>query len=289
MEDDEEFYNSLIEGAKQDWQYHEICQWLPYKPETIDEIAQNMAAKGYRQDRPIVVFEGAILDGRHRYEAAVKANVDPVFIEFEGSREEAIDYVTSENVARRHLNNTEKEFFYVQRANALGVRKREDSLKQNTTDAQNCATIPSQEDHADALGVHRNTVVNWEKDRKEIMQDPDLSSKLDTFDGFKEAKKEIKERRVARKIVVPDYNISEAMGALTGMAWLYAKEYQGTPEQAASVLFGELVKGCERDDISMSIARDRIKWFLEFKQALDLAEPDLLDFLDEKPDLKIVN
>lgn len=285
MEDDEEFYNSLTERAKQDWQYHEICQWLPYKPETIDEIAQNMTAKGYRQDRPIVVFEGAILDGRHRYEAAIKANVDPIFVEFEGSREEAIDYVTSENVARRHLSNPEKEFFYVQRAEALGVRTKADNQHvKNFT-----STPPSQEDHAEALGVTRRTVANWEDTRKEIKADPELSEKAKTFEGFKEAKKEVKERRVARKIVVPDYNVSEAMGALSGMAWLYAKEYEGTPEEAASILFGELIKGCERDEISMSIARDRIKWFLEFKQALDLAEPAMLDFLDEKPDLKIVN
>ena len=288
MEDDEDFYNSLMEEAKQDWQYHEICQWLPYKPETIDEIAQNMAAKGYRQDRPIVVFEGAILDGRHRYEAAIKANVDPIFVEFEGSREEAIDYVTSENVARRHLSNPEKEFFYVQRAEALGVQSRGGD-RRSEINVTNVTMVPSQEDHAEALGVARETVNRWENTRKEIKADPELSQKAKTFDGYKEAKKEVKERRVARKIVVPDYNVSEAMGALSGMAWLYAKEYEGTPEEAASILFGELIKGCERDEISMSIARDRIKWFLEFKQALDLAEPAMLDFLDEKPDLKIVN
>ena len=32
--------------------------------------------------------------------------------------------MTSENVARRHLNSQEKEYFYVQRAEALGVQTR---------------------------------------------------------------------------------------------------------------------------------------------------------------------
>ena len=105
--------------AKPEWQYHEICLWLPHKPETVDDIANDIACNGFRLDRPIATYEGKILDGRHRYEAALKAGVDPVFVEFQGTKEEAISYVTSENVARRHLNSQEKMFFYVQRADAL--------------------------------------------------------------------------------------------------------------------------------------------------------------------------
>ena len=170
MDDDEEYLGELMRHAKTDWQYHEICQWLPYKPETIAEIAQSMASKGYRPDRPIIVFEGCILDGRHRYEAAIKANVDPLFVEFHVSREEAIDYVTSENVARRHLNNAEKEFFYVQRANALGVQSRGGDRK-SEINPTNVGMVPSAKEHADALGVSDRTVERWEDDRKEIMAD----------------------------------------------------------------------------------------------------------------------
>ena len=36
-------------------------------------------------------------------------------------------------------------------ADALGVRKREDNLKQNTTNPTNVGTVPSQEEHADAF------------------------------------------------------------------------------------------------------------------------------------------
>jgi hypothetical protein len=38
----------------------------------------------------------------------------------------------------------------------------------------------------------------------------------------------------------------------------------------------------------MSIARDYVKWFLEFKEVLDLAQPDLEAFLEDKPNLKVV-
>jgi hypothetical protein len=196
--DDEAWLNSVVGDVAEKWSYHEICKWLPYKPETIDDIANDMVANGYRHDRPVVVYEGSILDGRHRYEAALKAGVDPIFVEFQGTKEEAINYVTSENVARRHLNNREKEYFYAKRADALGVRKREDSLKQNSTDTPNGATEPkSAKEHADDIGVGHRTVSRWEETRKEIKADPVLSQKATTPEGYQEAKREVQKRRKA--------------------------------------------------------------------------------------------
>ena len=195
--DDDEYFKELIEAtSSSDWGYHEICKWLPYKPETIDDIANDMVANGYRQDRPIMLYEGSILDGRHRYEAALKAGAEPIFVEFQGSVVDAIAYVTSENVARRHLNSREKEFFYVQMTEYLGVRKNGDRSKA----PQNCGgSAPPAKDHAGSIGVHVNTVTNWEKDRKEIKSDPVLSQKAKTPEGYQEAKKEVQKRRKATK------------------------------------------------------------------------------------------
>jgi len=98
-------------------------------------------------------------------------------------------------VERGHWSNEAKEYYYAKRTDALGVRNREDSLKQNSTDTPNGATVPSQEEHADALGVGHRTVSRWEKDRKEIMSDPELAAKAITPEGYKEAKKVIRDRR----------------------------------------------------------------------------------------------
>jgi hypothetical protein len=95
-------------------------------------------------------------------------------------------------VERGHWTNEAKEYYYAKRAEALGVRNREDSLKQNSTDTPNGATVPSQEEHADALGVGHRTVSRWEKDRKEIMSDPELAEKATTPEGYKEAKKAVR-------------------------------------------------------------------------------------------------
>ena len=192
MTDDE--WLESVSKDKPEWQYHEICLWLPHKPETVEDIANDMVANGFRLDRAIATYEGKILDGRHRYEASVKAGADPIFVEFQGTKEEAIAYVTSENVARRHLSGSEKKYFYVKRTEALGVRTKADNQH-----VVNTTSTPSQADHAGALGVHRDTVARWEKDRKEIVADPKLSEKAATPEGYKEAEREVKKRRKATK------------------------------------------------------------------------------------------
>ena len=198
--DDNEYLASMLPD-KPEWQYHEVCLWLPHKPETVEDIANDMAANGFRLDRAIATYEGKILDGRHRYEAALKAGLDPIFAEFNGTREEAISYVTSENVARRHLNSQEKEYFYVQRAEALGVQTRGGSgnNQYQSGNVTNVTLAPSQEEHATALGVSRETVNRWEADRKEITSDPELAAKATTPKGYKEAKAEVKDRRQKQK------------------------------------------------------------------------------------------
>lgn len=86
----------------------------------------------------------------------------------------------------------------------------------------------------------------------------------------------------------PDYCIAEGMGAIKGIAELYSREYGGTPEDAADVLFSQTVKGCEQDSIGMSIARDRVKWFLKLKEVMDLVEPKMHDFLNQESKLQVV-
>ena len=177
--------------------YHDICMWLPHKPDTIADIAKDMTNNGFREDRPIVLYEGAILDGRHRYEAAIDAGVDPIYVEYEGTREDAINYVTSENVNRRHLKNEEKEYFYIKLAGEVGVRKGGSHKRFDRVARSN--DLPTQVEHADALGVGEATVRRWEADRKEMVKDPELSKKMTTPEGFKEAKKEVQQRRKATK------------------------------------------------------------------------------------------
>jgi len=198
MTDDE--WLTSMSPIKPEWEYHELCLWSPFIQETVDKIAKNMKGDGFDRKHPILTYEGKILDGRHRYLAAVKAGVDPIFTEFQGTREEAVKEVTKEQVDRGHWTDEAKNFFYAKVATALGVRKREDSLRQNSTDPTIVGTIPkSAKEHADDLGVTERTVERWEKDRKEIMADPELAEKSTTPEGYKEAKSIVKQRREKQK------------------------------------------------------------------------------------------
>jgi hypothetical protein len=103
-----------------------------------------------------------------------------------------------------------------------------------------------------------------------------------------EASERVKERKASMP-TVPDYNVSEAMGAIKGIAQMYGKRYSGNTEDAAQVLLDKIMEGYNQDDVGLSIARDYAKWFLSLKEVLDLVEPELQDFLTEKPELKVVN
>ena len=195
MDDDEWLAN--MSPIKPEWEYHEICLWSPFIEDTVNKVANRMKLSGFDRNQSVVLYEGKILDGRHRYLAAVKAGIDPIFSEFQGTREEAIEYVTMKQVERGHWSNEAKEYYYAKRAEALGVRERGKTWDSRTQDniGVNTTIIPSQQDHAGSLGVHRDTIARWEKDRKEIMSDPELAEKATTLEGYKEAKKVVRDRR----------------------------------------------------------------------------------------------
>ena len=113
------------------------------------------------------------------------------------SNEEAIEYVTMKQVERGHWSNEAKEYYYAKRAEALGVRERggDRQSEEAKSNVVNTTMVPSQQDHAGSLGVHRDTIARWEKDRKEIMSDPELAEKATTLQGYKEAKKVVGDRR----------------------------------------------------------------------------------------------
>lgn len=72
----------------------------------VRKLAEDIEANGLRDD--IVLFEGKILDGRHRHEACLLAGVEPRFSNFEGSEDEALKLVLSRNLHRRHLSESQR-------------------------------------------------------------------------------------------------------------------------------------------------------------------------------------
>lgn len=83
---------------------HEFC----LIPDALDatemaKLESSMRSVGFMPEHPITTFEGKILDGWHRYQAARIVGVEPLFIEFNGTREQALDRAYFSLFARRHI------------------------------------------------------------------------------------------------------------------------------------------------------------------------------------------
>jgi hypothetical protein len=72
--------------------------------QAFKDLVEDIRTQG--QIEPIELFEGKILDGRHRYRACVAAGVEPKTATWSGDNPYA--YVVSKNLHRRHLTDDQR-------------------------------------------------------------------------------------------------------------------------------------------------------------------------------------
>src|SRR3954463_10312020 len=72
----------------------------------FDGLVADIRAHGQRD--PIVIYDGRILDGRNRWRACKAARVDPKTREFRGTLADALAFVVSTNLHRRHLDESQR-------------------------------------------------------------------------------------------------------------------------------------------------------------------------------------
>lgn len=85
---------------------HPIAELLPVMTEAeLQHLADDIKAHGLHH--PVVVYEGQILDGRHRFKACQMAGVAARFTEFKGDDAAAVAMVYSANLARRQLTKSQ--------------------------------------------------------------------------------------------------------------------------------------------------------------------------------------
>lgn len=116
--------------------------------EEFTALVSDIQQHGQRD--PIVVHDGAILDGRNRYSACMKLGIEPVTEEWSG--DDPLSFVVSKNLHRRHLNESQRAMVAARMMNMV----RGDN--QHTKEVGAKAPTISKDEAAKMLNVDRATV-----------------------------------------------------------------------------------------------------------------------------------
>ena len=87
------------------------------------ELVRSIRERGYDSRHPILLYEGQILDGWHRWKVCQELGIEPTFEIFEGTKAEAHKIVFSENIARRQMSQSQKSMAYLVRNGWLPPRE----------------------------------------------------------------------------------------------------------------------------------------------------------------------
>lgn len=75
--------------------------------EEYEALKDDIQKNGYREDLPIIIYNGGIIDGWNRYRACKDLGVTPKVKMFRGNDQEAIEYIMSSN-KRRNLTSSQR-------------------------------------------------------------------------------------------------------------------------------------------------------------------------------------
>ena len=83
---------------------HPMSEIYPkMNPGDFGLLVESIRDNGFDPAFPIYTFEGQIIDGWHRYQAAKEVGVDPIIDEWPGSEADILGFVVRANGSRRHL------------------------------------------------------------------------------------------------------------------------------------------------------------------------------------------
>lgn len=142
-------------------QFHPLADAFPLlEGREFMDLSDDIAANGL--NHPVVIFEGKILDGRNRYRACLSARVEPFRREFAGDFAAARRFVISENLRRRHLDESQRAIAGAKLSNI------KPGDNQHTIGSANLQSLAiSQSDAADMLGVSTRSIASAAKVLKE--------------------------------------------------------------------------------------------------------------------------
>jgi ParB-like chromosome segregation protein Spo0J len=215
-----EFGNGKAAGHHQDLVAHPIAEIFPkMDPNDYADLVEDIRANGLHT--PITLYEGKILDGRHRYRACREADAEPLFGHYQGG--DPVGHVISLNAKRRHLTPSQKAMI----ADRLAILRR--GQKKSDT-----AIAVSQAEAAKQLGVSIDSIQRARKVREQGT--PELISAVDQG-----------KLTVSRAALVADLAKKEQAKFLQGQTeqWQTADIFEGLPFEgsgAASDHFENIIR-----------------------------------------------
>ena len=86
---------------------HELSGIFPAMDKhEFDNLCESIKTNGFDNAFPIIIYEGKIVDGWHRYQAAKKVGADPVIKEWQGQKHQLRAFVIYANSTRRQLSKS---------------------------------------------------------------------------------------------------------------------------------------------------------------------------------------
>lgn len=110
-----------------EYQWHQFSTVVrPFNGAEMAVLVEDVRIHGVRKKG--ILFQGMILDGRHRYKACQNIGIEMEWEVFEGTEQEALDYVLSSNI-HRQLNAEDRSRMLVKVAEIYVDRKWEKKQK----------------------------------------------------------------------------------------------------------------------------------------------------------------
>ena len=170
------------------YEFHPLADIFPMLDDNeLKALAEDIKTKGLTE--PITLYEGKVLDGRNRYLACdlAKVELDPdEFTQYEG--DDALGFVVSKNLRRRHLNESQRAAIAAEIANMpQGFRS-----DQPSANLQKVISVP---EAAELMNVSPRSVAT-----AKTIKAPDLKEAVKTGKkSVNAASKEQQARRTTKK------------------------------------------------------------------------------------------
>lgn len=239
-----------------DYEHHPISDLFPLTSTAdIKELAADIAENGLQF--PIIIYEGKILDGRHRYEACSIAKIKPRFENYHG--DDPMSFVLSANLRRRHLTDGQRAMIAAKMAN-MKQGERTDTIGSNggSEPSVNYPKV-SQSEAAEALDVSTHSVG---KAAKILDASPKLTKQVEAGKiSLNAAHKQVKEKEAEEEEVLDecDYPVPDALQDL----WERRNEVESISKEVAALKNRFLALQCTDDLLWKGFEAQRAASFCE--------------------------